>query len=465
MKNEDRTVPLRILVLAAFACAAIVIVFARELATHRLFARSLSSVDDIVVNAIPSIDHLSNARGALRTLGTIATTIGPVSSSEQPDIERRMGAVLRETETHVGFYESLRPFEGEREKRAELHAAIAAVKSAAALVASAKTEAEARRADEKIDEAVGDFERTLEVLISINARAANDAAHEIVERQEVATRVSQTLLVFVLVGVIGAAILAERRLARSDTETRRRMEELDAFASRAAHDLRGPLTPAVLAVSRLRREPGLGEPARAQLELAARSHARIASIIDGLLAFARAGAGGAAERTSVEAAVADIVPALERLAVEESARLEVDVPRGLEVAVSRVVLGSILDNLARNALLYLGESTERIVRLRARAEGRVVLLEVADTGPGMPADVQARIFKPFERASTRPGTGLGLATVKRLAEAHGGSVSVRSVVGAGSTFIVTLPGPERRAAEPRRGDRVIKHGKESGNVS
>jgi signal transduction histidine kinase len=69
-----------------------------------------------------------------------------------------------------------------------------------------------------------------------------------------------------------------------------------------------------------------------------------------------------------------------------------------------------------------------------------VAIEVHDTGPGIRPEMLERLFRPFQRGTDRPGGfGLGLATVKRLAEAHGGSVAVASEVGRGSVFTVRLP--------------------------
>jgi signal transduction histidine kinase len=83
----------------------------------------------------------------------------------------------------------------------------------------------------------------------------------------------------------------------------------------------------------------------------------------------------------------------------------------------------------------------RRIIVRARPMGQLVRLEVEDTGPGIAPELQARIFDPFVRGehSESSGTGLGLSTVKRLVESHGGSLGVRSAPGAGSLFWVELP--------------------------
>jgi signal transduction histidine kinase len=105
------------------------------------------------------------------------------------------------------------------------------------------------------------------------------------------------------------------------------------------------------------------------------------------------------------------------------------------------VLSSVIENLARNAIKYMGERGERRVELRIVPTGSMVRVEVEDTGPGIPPAIYDKIFDPHVRGRTdgKPGIGLGLATVKRIAEAHGGRAGFRSQLDVGSTFWVELP--------------------------
>jgi two-component system sensor histidine kinase BaeS len=83
------------------------------------------------------------------------------------------------------------------------------------------------------------------------------------------------------------------------------------------------------------------------------------------------------------------------------------------------------------------------VEVTVRPENGVVRIHVTDRGPGIPRDQQRLIFEKFGRAdvagSSKPGTGLGLFIARSIAEAHGGSLEVRSDPGAGATFVLTLP--------------------------
>jgi C4-dicarboxylate-specific signal transduction histidine kinase len=441
MRPPRRIFPLRVLVLGALLLCTVFMVAAREVLYARALSRSLESMDDILANAIPSVRHLVSIGDDLRVLLVLSEEANVIETpAEKAEIQNRVNLVREATLAHLTIYLRCPVFPRERERQAELGVALAAVQSAAELLPLATDARAERYSDERVREEVGSAERIIEDLILLNADGASAAAHSVIEDQEMARRTGLVLLGLCLAAIFGVGVMAERRLAASDRRLERHLGELDAFAARAAHDLKGPLTPAVMAVSLMRRSEPMTEKGKGHLEALERSHQRLTSIIDGLLAFARAAGGSlVTEAVSVEEVVAEVAPGLRALAAAERAEIRFEVEPRLHALASKAVLGSIIDNLARNALLYLGDSQDRLAGVRARSEGDRVVIEVDDTGPGMPPDLLARIFRPFERGSTRPGTGLGLATVKRLVDAHGGEIRVRSLVGLGTTFSVRLP--------------------------
>ena len=124
---------------------------------------------------------------------------------------------------------------------------------------------------------------------------------------------------------------------------------------------------------------------------------------------------------------------------------------------------SIFSNLLRNAVKYLGDGSEKRVTIRALVADENVRVEVEDTGPGLSAELAAHVFEPYVRApnNTRPGLGLGLATVRRFVNAHRGHVGVSSSPGSGSTFWFELPRlasppPKRPAATLPLGNGVTE---------
>jgi signal transduction histidine kinase len=171
---------------------------------------------------------------------------------------------------------------------------------------------------------------------------------------------------------------------------------------------------------------------------------RVQRIVDGLLTFARAGAQAPSDaRAEVRPLVAGLLEELSEEARRAGAVLAIagDVPV-CGVRCSEGVLLSILSNLLRNALKYLGTAQTREVTLAVTMRDDRVLFEVADTGPGVPAESREHIFAPYVRAAASqgvPGIGLGLATVQRLAASHGGRAGYRPRSTGGSVFWFELP--------------------------
>ncbi|HVU51479.1 MAG TPA: HAMP domain-containing sensor histidine kinase [Polyangia bacterium] len=233
------------------------------------------------------------------------------------------------------------------------------------------------------------------------------------------------------------------RVERRYTELiERRAEELELFAGRVAHDVLGPLGAASLAldVAAAEAEPG-GRTAR--LVGSGRAGLRRArTIADALLEFARAGAQPApGDRADPAEVVRAVVDEVEPEAKLRGVAIEVDAAPGVSVACGAGMLTSIVANLVRNAVKYVGDGAGKRVVVRAKETVTLLRLEVEDDGPGLPAALGDNVFQPYVRgASTgKPGIGLGLATVKKITEAHGGRIEVRTAPGQGTRFRVELP--------------------------
>ena len=170
--------------------------------------------------------------------------------------------------------------------------------------------------------------------------------------------------------------------------------------------------------------------------------ARLGRIVSDLLDLSRLERGLAPtlHRTpvAVEAALAATANLFRRGAVDT---LVVDCASALPpVDADPDALERILANLVSNAVKYSPADSE--VRLCARRAGAMVEIEVLDRGAGIPDEARERIFEPYYRApdvGTVRGTGLGLAVVKALVDAHGGTIRVESAVGAGTRVTFSLP--------------------------
>jgi signal transduction histidine kinase len=193
-----------------------------------------------------------------------------------------------------------------------------------------------------------------------------------------------------------------------------------------------------------KRRFGTNAPVREELERVTSSVDRMNVMIEGLLAFARAGAKPEPNaRAELAVVLKQVSGDFTADAEQAHAELVVDPAPPVTVACPAGPLASVLGNLIRNALKFVvdGPTPQRHVRVRSALRGGRVRVEIEDTGPGVPEGMEHAIFEPFTRAGkgTRPGLGLGLATVKRIVEAYEGTVFVMRRDGIGSTFVVELP--------------------------
>jgi len=253
--------------------------------------------------------------------------------------------------------------------------------------------------------------------------------------------------------LVAAQIAIAVANARAYEEERKRAEalaEIDraktAFFSNVSHEFRTPLT---LMLGPLEDALAVSAEAlpqrREDLVLVYRNGMRLLRLVNSLLDFSRIEAGridASYEPVDLSAHTAELASVF-RAAIERAGlRLTVDCPPMAEPAwVDRDMWEKIVLNLLSNAFKFTFEG-EIAVRLRLEDEGAV--LQVQDTGTGIPAPEIPRLFDRFHRVEgsrgrTDEGTGIGLALVQELAKLHGSEVHVDSVLGEGSTFTVTVP--------------------------
>ena len=217
---------------------------------------------------------------------------------------------------------------------------------------------------------------------------------------------------------------------------------------RISHELKTPITSlSVLADTMERRGERVDPAADRQLRTLLRDEVRrLVRLSDRLLDFAHQRAGTVRldrEPGRLEEILAEIVRRLPAETDLAAGRLALDVRPGTYAgAFDRDALGEILRNLVENAVKYAAGPAE--VRISLRRSGSAAVLAVADNGRGMDARTLRHLFTPYFRADSSlaarvPGLGLGLAIAQGLVRAHGGSISVESTPGQGSTFEIHLP--------------------------
>nr|WP_240806664.1 HAMP domain-containing sensor histidine kinase [Polyangium spumosum] len=216
----------------------------------------------------------------------------------------------------------------------------------------------------------------------------------------------------------------------------------DVFSSILVHDLRGPLSAARVAAQMLERSTDEAR-ARHWASIALRSLTRADRMVSDLLDVQRIRAGERLPLSRERCDILDIVRELfAELSQQHGDRLVLTTPEGPTTGSwGREELRRAFWNLASNALKY--GSAGGPVRFTVRSLPDHVEVEVHNEGPPIPVDEQARLFEPFTRArhehAAPGGWGLGLAIVRGVAEAHGGSVDVESAPGRGTSFTMRLP--------------------------
>ncbi len=251
----------------------------------------------------------------------------------------------------------------------------------------------------------------------------------------------------VFLGLAGSLLVhlrarSQRAADRANSELLEvRSAELEQFAGRVAHDIRGPLSTARMA-GELCLMRSADDGVRELVSRIIRSLSRADAITTGLLEFARAGARpDPGARTDVRAALADLYGAMTTEAERARIAVSFEPAPPVFVACSVGVYLSLVSNLVRNAIKYMGDSAVRRVVVTVSERQSMVRTEVRDTGPGIHEADQASLFELYFRGHQQraQGFGLGLATVKKLVDGHHGSVGVSSALGKGSTFWFELP--------------------------
>lgn len=177
--------------------------------------------------------------------------------------------------------------------------------------------------------------------------------------------------------------------------------------------------------------------------------ARMQTLIEGLLAFSRVGTrGGDVKRVELELVLATAIKNLSAAVAESGAQITHDpLPA---VRGDALQLAMLFQNLLANAIKFRGEAAPR-VRVGAVRDGADWRVSVRDNGIGIDPEFFERIFVIFQRLHTRteyPGTGIGLALCRKIAERHGGRLWVESAPGQGADFLLTLPAADPPKADP-----------------
>ncbi|TCD48643.1 ATP-binding protein [Chlorobium sp. N1] len=268
--------------------------------------------------------------------------------------------------------------------------------------------------------------------------------------RRVPVKISSTMIIS---GSENLCLLIFRDISREKKNEELLMENIEIknnFISMVSHELRTPLF-SILGFSStlIKDNEKLDFETRKEfLSIIHDESSRLSSLIEDVLTISRIDAGKEKykqEKIDPVKTLEDVVDLLRRSPVNRWHKLTLEHPETAHAIIfDPSAFRQVLMNLISNALKFTPSGGT--VKVSLRSEGARVLIEIEDSGMGIPAEDQERIFDKFYRsehsASQASGTGLGLAIVRELVELHNGSIRVRSAVNRGSTFTVSLPGAD-----------------------
>ena len=235
--------------------------------------------------------------------------------------------------------------------------------------------------------------------------------------------------------------VTEIRYLQDRTGQQQRLAAMGKMAASLAHQIRTPLSSALLYVSNLKRQVLSDEDRFAITDKMTSRLRHLEQLIEDMLMYSREGKVGEESFTS-KRLIDELYLGLEpQLELTNTHFISENTEDDLIIQGNRQMLLSALTNLAMNAMQAMKESNKTQsskIKVKITKENNNVCIAIEDNGPGISSDVQEQIFDPFYTTRTQ-GTGLGLAVVKAVAKAHGGDVELISVINKGCVFKVTLP--------------------------
>jgi PAS domain S-box-containing protein len=273
--------------------------------------------------------------------------------------------------------------------------------------------------------------------VSLTISPVKDASGCVIGASKIARDITEQKRTREQIRLLNAEL--ERRVEERTADLQRTIQELDSFTYTVSHDLRAPLR-TMHRYSDLIAEEYAGKPLDAQgLEHLGRiSHGsrQMDQLIQDLLAYSHLARSPVAQGTvSLEETVREVVELLSGDIHERRAVIEVEPPLP-RIRGDKVLVVQVLQNLLSNAIRFVEPGTRPHVWIRANPRVSDVVVWVEDNGIGIAPEYHERVFEIFQRLNPRrfPGTGIGLAIVKRAMDRMGGAVGVDSEPGHGSRF-------------------------------
>jgi light-regulated signal transduction histidine kinase (bacteriophytochrome) len=232
-----------------------------------------------------------------------------------------------------------------------------------------------------------------------------------------------------------------RQLEDQKNSLQRSNEELEQYASIASHDLKEPVRKIIIFTDMLLNGASFEsvDDIRSQLKRINHSAERMRSLLNGIAEYSGYSTNKMKyELVSLKEVVREVVTDLEVLIEEKRARIEVDDLPTIEAI--RIQMHQLFLNIISNAIKYAKKDVSPAIFVKHTDLDSIIEVIISDNGIGFDNRYAHKVFKPFQRLHAREyeGSGIGLAICKKIVEAHGGSISAKSIPGDGTEFIFTL---------------------------
>jgi len=235
--------------------------------------------------------------------------------------------------------------------------------------------------------------------------------------------------------------LTETRLLQDKVGQMQRLSSLGRMVSTLAHQIRTPLSAAMLYSANLSNRK-LSDTARSTFQEKLSSRLRdLEQQVNDMLLFSKSGNEQVVNSLSVNELINDSVQSMDALIIKANAKVNLHLPNNDHtILANKSALTGAIQNLLHNALQATGtlQNEQGVINIQVYGKNDAVYISVKDNGPGINSEKIDKIFEPFYTSSSQ-GTGLGLAVVKSVVEAHQGDVSYLSKVGEGAHFCLKLP--------------------------
>jgi hypothetical protein len=243
----------------------------------------------------------------------------------------------------------------------------------------------------------------------------------------------------------------ERKVAERTAELSAANQELDSFAYAVSHDLRAPLRAMSGFSLALAEDYGdkLEGEARDYLDQIGIASRKMAELIDGILTLSRS-TRGELRRDPIDISAMSAAILAELAHAEPGRRVAVAVEPGLAAVGDARMIEVVLRNLLGNAWKYTARTADALIRVNAEPGPCGTCFRISDNGAGFDMAHAGRLFKPFQRLHRQdefPGIGIGLATVQRIVNRHGGEIRAEGAPGRGASFLFSLALAEAPAGQ------------------